>query len=192
MFQNSIESWCRWSQYLVAHWYNWEFWQLRILTISFTQMKRYHLLAYGVMALSHTPQRIRMRKRHQGDVPVSWRSKCFWDWVEQCQRIAICWNSKWSDRFKRNISRGSLSAYCSISPINHFQVGYSCWKTILCGSSRTVWHHTIAWRKRCIGERRSSMEFARGISFKSIEAYIDSWQQLVVCILLSHLYCGKS
>ena len=30
------------------------------------------------------------------------------------------------------------------------------------------------------------MEFVRGISFKSIEAYIDSWQQLVVCILLSH------
>ena len=36
------------------------------------------------------------------------------------------------------------------------------------------------------------MEFARRISFKSIEAYIDSWQQLVVCILLSHLYCVKS
>jgi len=36
------------------------------------------------------------------------------------------------------------------------------------------------------------MELARGMSFKSIDVYIDSWQQLVVCILVSHLYCVES
>jgi len=36
------------------------------------------------------------------------------------------------------------------------------------------------------------MEHARGMSFKSIDVYIDSWQQLVVCILVSHLYCVES
>lgn len=156
--------------------------KLRVLTTTYpnrklqTIIRRYHLLAYEVMVSGQFHQRIRRRRRCQADVPVSCGSKCFWDWVERHQHITRRWTSARSEYFRKGVIAWiSLSAYCSISPINRFHVGYSCWKTVLRGHSRTVWHRTIAWSKRCIGERRSSIEFARGIWFKSAEVYIDSW-----------------